>query len=157
MNPQGRSQVSRSRSGAWIAVLAVLAAACSDARPSPGQAPDVVLIARFSNELPTLQGIDPYFSHVEPTTLAVVTRATACQAWGLSPVKNDGRQIEAHLRVHADQQKSATAKLTRWARDLTGFTVRSAPLDAFARAPTAVTPGVPGLPVRVLCLTATRR
>lgn len=157
MNPEGRSQVSRSWAVAVIAVLAVLLESCSAAHPAPRRAQDVVLIARFSNELPTLQGIDPYFSHVEPTTLAVVTRATACQAWGLSPVKNDGRQIETHLRVHADQQESATAKLTRWARGLTGFTLRSAPLDAFARVPAAATPGVPDLPARVPCLTPTRR
>ena len=157
MNRKDRSRVSRSWAGASIAVLAVLVASCSDTYPPPRQAPDVVLIARFSTELPTLQGIDPYFSHIEPTDLAVVSRATACQAWGLSPVENDGRQIEAHLRVHAVQQESATAKLTRWARGLTGFTVRSAPLDAFARVPATTTQGVPGLPARVLCLTATSR
>jgi hypothetical protein len=128
--------------GAVVATaLAIVSCSAPHSIPRPTPASDVVLIARFSSQLPP-NTLDPAFSQVHPSDLAVVSRALACRAWGLTPVRQGGQQIEVLLRVHASQAAHATNLL----RQRHGVTVRSATLDALSATPEPVTPGVPGLP-----------
>lgn len=136
----------RRRLGGFAGAIAVAATgivSCSSPHSTPPS--DVVLIARFSDELPA-NTVDPAFSQVHPTDLAVESRAVACRAWGLTPVRLGGQQVEVHLRVPASQAEHASDLL----RQRPGVTVRSATLDALNTVPAPLSEFLP-------CLTRAKR
>ena len=119
----------------------------------PSLVGDVALAVRYV-ELRSTAGIDPAFSFVYPTDLAVVTRASACRAWQVSPSKNERSQVEIHLKIPAASVVSATTVLRSRVPVLTAHTE---PPSALTSTPTAYTAGVPGLPEALTCEVIRRR